>query len=116
MFASPNDDEALVQRMRRLGIREDDLRENFIRGAGAGGGVTGGWSAPSSVRSPGQVRVLASSWTICTVTAQRIRDHQLDWSKVAALRQVQTTLVPDRSSAIASPFQLANRKLMFVIQ
>src|SRR3954454_21710307 len=36
MFAS-SDDEALNQRMRHLGIREEDLREHFIRRAGAGG-------------------------------------------------------------------------------
>ena len=34
---SSSDDDALNQRMRRLGIREEDLKENFIRGAGAGG-------------------------------------------------------------------------------
>lgn len=30
-------DEALNERMRRLGIREEDLEESFIRGTGAGG-------------------------------------------------------------------------------
>lgn len=36
MIDGPSDD-ALNQRMRRLGIREEDLQETFIRGAGAGG-------------------------------------------------------------------------------
>ena len=31
------DEDALAKRMRRLGIREQDLEENFIRGSGAGG-------------------------------------------------------------------------------
>lgn len=32
-----SDSDALSKRMRRLGIREEDLEESFIRGAGAGG-------------------------------------------------------------------------------
>lgn len=36
-MADPLQDEALVQRMRRLGIREDELEETFVRGTGAGG-------------------------------------------------------------------------------
>jgi protein subunit release factor B len=32
-----SDDDALNKRMRQLGIREEDLEENFIRGTGAGG-------------------------------------------------------------------------------
>ncbi|MDZ4288305.1 MAG: peptide chain release factor-like protein, partial [Prosthecobacter sp.] len=31
------DDEALQKRLRALGIREEDLREEFIRGSGPGG-------------------------------------------------------------------------------
>jgi len=37
MRSTSADDDALNQRMRRLGIREDELEEKFIRGAGAGG-------------------------------------------------------------------------------
>jgi protein subunit release factor B len=33
----PINDATLAQRMRHLGIREEDLEESFIRGAGAGG-------------------------------------------------------------------------------
>jgi len=33
----PLNDEALAQRMRKLGIQEADLEESFIRGTGAGG-------------------------------------------------------------------------------
>ncbi len=36
-MAAPIDDPALRQRMLKLGIREDDLEESFIRGTGAGG-------------------------------------------------------------------------------
>ena len=36
-MAAPTDDPALRQRMLKLGIREDDLEESFIRGTGAGG-------------------------------------------------------------------------------
>lgn len=32
-----NDDEALQRRMLKLGIREEDLEESFVRGTGAGG-------------------------------------------------------------------------------
>lgn len=32
-----NDDEALHKRMLKLGIREEDLEESFVRGTGAGG-------------------------------------------------------------------------------
>jgi len=34
---SPVDDDALVQRMRRLGVREEDLAETFVRSGGHGG-------------------------------------------------------------------------------
>lgn len=37
MRSTSADDDALNQRMRRLGIREEELEEKFIRGAGAGG-------------------------------------------------------------------------------
>lgn len=37
MTAGFSDDDALNKRMRRLGIREEDIEENFIRGTGAGG-------------------------------------------------------------------------------
>jgi peptide chain release factor len=33
----PDFDEALTRRMAKLGLREEDLTENFIRGTGAGG-------------------------------------------------------------------------------
>ena len=33
----PFNDDALAQRMRKLGIHEDDLEESFVRGTGAGG-------------------------------------------------------------------------------
>jgi protein subunit release factor B len=36
-MAVPIDDPALRQRMLKVGIREDDLEESFIRGTGAGG-------------------------------------------------------------------------------
>lgn len=36
MSTEPPDD-ALLKRMRKLGIREEDLEETFIRGTGAGG-------------------------------------------------------------------------------
>jgi protein subunit release factor B len=36
-MADPLQDQALTQRMRRLGIHEDDLEESFVRGTGAGG-------------------------------------------------------------------------------
>lgn len=36
MSTAPPDD-ALLKRMRKLGIREEDLEETFIRGTGAGG-------------------------------------------------------------------------------
>jgi protein subunit release factor B len=36
-MAAPIDDQALRHRMLKLGIREDDLEESFIRGTGAGG-------------------------------------------------------------------------------
>lgn len=36
-MADPLNDEALAQRMRKLGIHEDDLEETFVRGTGAGG-------------------------------------------------------------------------------
>ncbi len=36
-MSASSDDDALNQRMRQLGIREGDLEETFIRGAGAGG-------------------------------------------------------------------------------
>lgn len=32
-----NDDEVLQKRMQKLGIREEDLEESFVRGTGAGG-------------------------------------------------------------------------------
>ena len=37
MFAAPDEEDTLNRRLRRLGVREADLREHFIRGAGAGG-------------------------------------------------------------------------------
>jgi protein subunit release factor B len=37
IMADPLNDEALAQRMRKLGIQEADLEESFIRGTGAGG-------------------------------------------------------------------------------
>ncbi len=37
MMGASSDDDVLVKRMRRLGICEEDLEENFIRGTGAGG-------------------------------------------------------------------------------
>jgi peptide chain release factor len=37
IMSSAPDDDALNQRMRRLGIRSEDLEESFIRGTGAGG-------------------------------------------------------------------------------
>lgn len=36
-MATLPDDDALLKRMRKLGIREEDLEESFIRGTGAGG-------------------------------------------------------------------------------
>jgi protein subunit release factor B len=36
-MADPLQDEALAQRMRRLGLHENDLEESFVRGTGAGG-------------------------------------------------------------------------------
>lgn len=36
-MAASSDDDTLNKRMRRLGIREEDIEENFIRGTGAGG-------------------------------------------------------------------------------
>jgi protein subunit release factor B len=36
-MAAAIDDQALRQRMLKLGIREEDLEESFIRGTGAGG-------------------------------------------------------------------------------
>lgn len=37
MKPDPSEADALAQRMRRLGIHEEDLEETFIRGTGAGG-------------------------------------------------------------------------------
>lgn len=37
MISASAGDDALNERMRRLGIREGELEESFIRGAGAGG-------------------------------------------------------------------------------
>ena len=36
-MASPDTDPELAERMERLGIREDDLEESFVRGTGPGG-------------------------------------------------------------------------------
>ncbi len=36
-MAAPIDDDTLRKRMLKLGIREDELEESFIRGSGAGG-------------------------------------------------------------------------------
>ena len=36
-MAAAFDDDALGKRMRKLGIREEDLEETFVRGTGAGG-------------------------------------------------------------------------------
>jgi protein subunit release factor B len=38
MFSvSPEKEKALIERMERLGVREDDLRETFVRSSGPGG-------------------------------------------------------------------------------
>ncbi len=37
LMPAANDDEALQRRMLKLGIREEDLEESFVRGTGAGG-------------------------------------------------------------------------------
>jgi peptide chain release factor len=37
MIVSPEKEEALRQRMERLGVREDEFRETFIRSSGPGG-------------------------------------------------------------------------------
>ena len=34
---SPSKENQLIERMRRLGIREEDLEESFVRSSGAGG-------------------------------------------------------------------------------
>ena len=34
---SPSKEKQLIERMRRLGIREEDLKESFVRSSGAGG-------------------------------------------------------------------------------
>ena len=36
-MAAALEDEALQKRMKKLGIREEDLQESFVRGTGAGG-------------------------------------------------------------------------------
>ncbi len=37
MLAGPEKEAQLAERMARLGVREEDLRESFIRGSGSGG-------------------------------------------------------------------------------
>jgi len=36
-MAAPPDEDALTKRMRKLGIREEDCEESFVRGTGPGG-------------------------------------------------------------------------------
>ena len=93
---------ALQQRMRRLGIREADLEERFVRSGGPGGQnvnkvatcvillhrPTGVQVRCERQRSQGQNRLLAREMLVERLEAQRRAKEQAEAAKAAkALRQ-----------------------------
>jgi protein subunit release factor B len=65
----PLNDEALAQRMRKLGIHEDDLEETFVRGTGAGG---------QKINKTSSTVVLVHKPTGLEVRCQRERSQSLN--------------------------------------
>jgi protein subunit release factor B len=65
-MVGPDKEKALLQRMARLGIREGDLREDFIRGSGHGGQkINKTSSCVNLVHAPSGIRIK------CQATRQR---------------------------------------------
>lgn len=86
------DHEALARRMKKLGIREDDLEEDFVRGAGPGG------QKINKTSSTVQLRHLPTG---LEVRCQRERSQVMNrhWARVELCERLEKVLSEARLAA-----------------